>query len=150
MVHPALNRRTAVRPHRRVNNRRGPARRVVLAVAGVLVGVFAFKGSNVSPEDQIRANVKTWDDDLNNADPAGLRSLICAKDSSDYQPPTSDELRKQRDEMGIATSSVTDIHVTGDRATGKVSSTRSKLSHSTTVTLRFVRENGSWKQCGLV
>ena len=119
----------------------------VLAVVVVLVVVFAT-GSNASPEDQIRALVKTISDDMNNADSQGLASLVCAdeKNSSDIQ---TSELRRQRDENGTLTTSASDIHVTGDQATANVTfSWSNSPSENGTVTWKFVRENGAWKMCG--
>jgi hypothetical protein len=126
----------------------------VVAVAGVLIWVFAFKGSNASgtsPEDQIRVLMKTTDNYLNNADAAGLASLLCdaQKNSPGRHVHTDDQLRKQRDVVGLETSSVTDINVAGDHATATVSVSWSKAPQSDlTETVKFVRENGGWKVCG--
>jgi hypothetical protein len=69
---------------------------VVVGVAGVLIWVFAFRGSNASepsPEDQIRALMKSVDNYLNNADAAGLASLLCDAQktpaAATYPPTTS-------------------------------------------------------------
>jgi hypothetical protein len=127
----------------------------VVAVAGVLLWVFAFKGDNApqsSPEDQIMALMKSVDDHLNNADAAGLASLLCdaQKNSPGRHVHTDDQLRKQRDVVGLETSTVTDIHITGDHATASVSISWSKApQNDLTETVNFVRENGGWRVCGV-
>jgi hypothetical protein len=127
----------------------------VVAVGGVLMWVFASNGSNASeasPEDQIRALMKSVDDDLNNADAAGLASLLCdaQKNSPARHVHTDDQLRKQRDVVGPETSTVADIHVTGDDATARVSISFSKApQNDVTQTVNFVRENGGWRVCGV-
>ncbi|HME77276.1 MAG TPA: hypothetical protein VKI00_16985 [Mycobacterium sp.] len=126
----------------------------VIAVAGVLIWVFAFKDSNPSessPEDQIRALMKSVDNYLNNADAAGLASLLCdaQQNSPGRHVHTDAQLRKQRDVVGLETSSVTDINVAGDHATAGVSVSWSKAPQDDlTETVNFVRENGGWKVCG--
>lgn len=70
----------------------------MVAVAGVLIWVFAFKGSpaaEASPEDQIRAIMKSVDNYLNNDDAAGLASLLCdaQKNSPGRHVHTGDQLR---------------------------------------------------------
>ena len=124
----------------------------VVAVAGVLIYAFAFKGGNAShssPQDQIRALMKTTDDYLNKDDAAGLASLLCDAQKSTVGQHTDDQLRKQRDALGLETSSVTDIDVAGDHATAKVSISWSKAPQDDlTEAVNFVRENGGWKVCG--
>jgi len=125
-----------------------------VAGAGASIWVFAFKGSNaaeLSPEDQIRTLMKTVDDYLNSADAAGLASLLCdaQKNSPGRHVHTDDQLRKQRDVVGLETSSVADIHITGDHATARVGVSWSKAPQDDlTETVEFVRENGGWKVCG--
>jgi hypothetical protein len=147
--------------------RAGPARRsrtplVIMAVvaaavvagAGVLIWVFAFKGSNASessPEDQITALMKNVDNYLNNADAAGLASLLCdaQKNSPGRHIHTDDQLRTQRDVVGLEMTSVADIHIAGDDATARVTVSWSKAPQDdVTETVKFVRENGGWKVCG--
>jgi hypothetical protein len=127
----------------------------VVVVAGVLIRVFALEGSNASEssaEDQIRALMKSVDNNLNNADAAGLASLLCGaqKNSPGRHVHTDDQLRKQRDVVGLETSSVADIRiVAGDRATASVTVSWSKApQHDVTETVQFVREIGGWKICG--
>jgi hypothetical protein len=127
----------------------------VIAVAGVLTWVFAFKGSNApesSPENQIWALMKSVDGYLNNADAAGLASLLCdaQKNSPGRHAHTDDQLRKQRDVVGLETSTVADIRITGDHATARVSISFSKAPlDDLTETVNFVRENGGWRVCGV-
>ena len=126
----------------------------VVAGAGVLILVFAFKGSNASessPEDQIRALMKNVDNYLNNADAAGLASLLCdvQKNVPGRHGHTDDQLRKQRDVVGLETSTVSDIHISGDHATATVSISWSKAPQDDiTKTVEFVQENGAWKVSG--
>lgn len=126
----------------------------VVAVVGVLIYAFAFKGGNASdnsPQDQIRALMKSTDDYLNNDNAEGLASLLCdaQKNSPSFHAHTGDQLRKQRDALGLETSSVTDIDVAGDHATARVNISWSKSpQYDLTETVEFVRENGGWKVCG--
>ena len=127
---------------------------LVVAVAGVLIWVFAFRGSNASEssaEDQIRALMKSVDNYLNNADAAGLASLLCdvQKNVPGRHGHTDDQLRKQRDVVGLETSTVSDVHLAGDHATARVSISWSKAPQDdVTKTVEFVQENGGWKVCG--
>jgi hypothetical protein len=126
----------------------------VVGVAGVLIWVFAFRGSNASessPEDQIGTLMKSVDNYLNNADAAGLASLLCdaQKNAPGRQVHTDDQLRKQRDVVGLETSAVSDIHIAGDEATARVSISWSNAPQAgVTKTVEFVHENGGWKVCG--
>ena len=126
-----------------------------VAVAGVLIWVFAVKGRNdseSSPEDQIRALMKSVDNDLNTADAAGLASLLCdaQKNSPGRHVHTDDQLRKQRDAVGLETSTVTDIHIAGDNATATVSISWSKAPQDELAeTVKYSLEAGGWKVCGV-
>jgi Protein of unknown function (DUF2510) len=116
----------------------------VLAVAGVLVYKFVLPRLS-PPEDQIRTVVKAVNDEMNKADGAGLARSTCAG----ADPLTSDELRQQREQHGTIATSVTDIRVTGDRATGTITDTWSDAPNTpVSGTQSFVKENGSWKICG--
>ena len=95
--------------------------------------------------------MKSTDDYLNNDDAAGLASLLCdaQKNSPGFNAHTNDQLRKQRDALGLETSSVEDIDVAGDHATAKVNISWSKApQYDLTQIVKFVRENGGWKVCG--
>jgi hypothetical protein len=60
----------------------------------------------------------------------------------------SDTLRSQLDENGTASTSVANVHVTGDHATAQVTTIWSKSpGNRNTETESFVKENGSWKLC---
>jgi hypothetical protein len=130
----------------------------LVAVAGVLIWVFALHGSfqgndasESSPEVQIKALMRSVDNYLNNADAAGLASLLCdaQKNSPGRHVHTDDQLRKQRDVVGLETSSVADIHIAGDHATARVSVSWSKAPQDDlTQSVKFVRENSGWKVCG--
>jgi hypothetical protein len=127
---------------------------VVVAVTGALIWLFAFTGSNASessPEDQIRALMKSVDNYLNAADATGLASLLCnaQRNAAGRHVHTDDQLRKQRDVVGLETSTVSDIHLAGDHATARVSISWSKAPQDdVTKTVEFVQENGGWKVCG--
>jgi ketosteroid isomerase-like protein len=127
-----------------------------LAVAGVLVYEFVYPGT---PEHQIKAVTQTFADGFNNADPAAV-SAVCS------HPATSDsfnmrtkllqlsaaDLRQLRDAEGTLTFTLSDIHVTGDRATARGTAAYSKdPSADSTDTdsdlTQFVKENGDWKLC---
>jgi ketosteroid isomerase-like protein len=132
----------------------------VLAVAAGLAYKFVLPRIS-SPEDQIRGVVTAFNNDYNNADFAGLMTLVCDQSKGDLgglkalsvlkdlgEAEASDQLRQMRDEKGTATTSVTDIRVTGDRATATVTTTFSKSpSDSGSETDSFGKENGSWKIC---
>jgi hypothetical protein len=124
----------------------------VLAIAGVVVYKFALGDSD---EDQIKGVVKTLTDDYNNADGAGMATLYCGQATKGPRGSkaliglvTSEMLREDLDEYGTVATSVTDIRVTGDRATAVVTTTRSKSPNDVNKeTDPFVKENGGWKVC---
>jgi hypothetical protein len=129
----------------------------VLAVAGVLVYKFVLTGGSNSPEGQIRALVKTFSTDFNNADGAALATIMCGQPKQygflkDLTGSiTSESLSEMISEQGTVTLSVSNIKVTGDHATATVTSTWSKApKESTPETDSFVKENGTWKVCGPV
>ncbi len=117
---------------------------VFLTAAGVLAYKFVFKGS--SDEDQIRKLVQTATTDENNADGPALTALVCS--TARGRTATSEEIRDGLNEDGTYATSVTDIHVTGDRATATIITTRSKSPNDKSrEPATFVKENGSWKLC---
>jgi hypothetical protein len=100
-----------------------------------------------SDADQINALVQNVTADQNNADGPGLLTLLCTT-ARGRNPATSEMLRNDVNEYGTVATSVTDIRVTGDRATAQVTTTRSKQAgESDTETQSFAKENGSWKVC---
>lgn len=116
-----------------------------LALAGVLVYKFVYPGT---PEDQIKAVVQDLADGMNNADSTRVASLMCTQDRILSALLTADYLRQRRDEKGIATFSVTDIHVSGDQATAQVTETWSKEStQGKPKAGSFDKESGDWKVC---
>ncbi len=127
---------------------------VVLAVAGVVGYKFFLAGD--SDEAQIRALVAKFTTEFNNADGAGVGSLMCSETTKApagvgafAAAYTSEQLRAYLDEYGTVSSSVAEIHVTGNRATAQVTTTASKSpGNPSTDTDSFVKENGSWKLCG--
>lgn len=128
----------------------------VLAVAGVLVYKFVLSGGSTSPEGQIRALVKTFTTDFNNADGAALATIMCGqpKQTSGFSKALTGSLAGANvsdmiSEQGTITTAVSNIRVTGDRATATVTTTWSKSPNEpTSETDLFVKENGSWKVCG--
>jgi hypothetical protein len=51
--------------------------------------------------------------------------------------------------VGLETSTVSDIHISGDHATATVIISWSKAPQDDiTKTVEFVQENGAWKVCG--
>lgn len=130
---------------------------IVLAVAAGLVYKFVY----LSPERQIKAVVKTMTDSYNNADAAGALAVFCDQMKNENGIPTnngvmklliglsgSSGMRQQLDQTGPMTTSVSDIHVTGDRATAVVTATYSKSPNQPeTETDPFVKEHGAWKLC---
>jgi uncharacterized protein DUF2510 len=129
----------------------------VLAVGGVLVYKFVWPGTD-TPEGQIKALVKAFTTDYNNADAAGIAGLVCGQ-SKNAGPSTallgslgSAELRELISDKGtITNAAVSNIHVNGDRATATITVTMSKSpNESTPETDAFAKENGRWKMCGPV
>jgi hypothetical protein len=128
----------------------------VLAVAGVLVYKFVLPGGATSPEGQIRTLVKTFATDFNNADGAALATLMCGqpKQTSGFSKAVMGSLASENvseiiSDQGTITTAVSNIRVTGDRATATVTTTWSKSPNEpTSETDLFVKENGSWKVCG--
>jgi hypothetical protein len=126
-----------------------------IVIAAVIVGALALAGvvvyKNVypgTPEDQIKAVAQDLADGMNNADSTRVASLMCTQDRILAALVTADWLRERRDEKGIVTFSVTDIHVSGDHATAQVTEAWSKDStEGRPKTGSFDKENGDWKVC---
>jgi hypothetical protein len=122
----------------------------LIAVIAVLAGgFFAYKYvfAGNSDEDQIKALVQNVTAHQNNADGPGLLTLDCSYAKA-HNPATSEMLRNEINEYGTVATSVTDIHVTGDRATAVVTTTMSKSPNDHNPdTWSFTKEGGSWKYC---
>jgi hypothetical protein len=103
-------------------------------------GSPAAAGSDV---DQIQQLVKTWDNDLNNHDLAGLQSLMCSGSASDLP---RDIFLTRDNAGGTLSSDVSNIQVTGDRATASVTNNWAGGSHSR-FDNTYAKENGAWKIC---
>lgn len=117
----------------------------VLAAAGFLVYKFVLTGK--SDEEQIKALVQNVTAHQNNADGPGLLTLLCSH-AQGHNPATSEMLRNEINQYGTVATSVTDIHVTGDRATAVVTTTMSKSPNDQNPdTWLFTKEGGSWKYC---
>ena len=95
-----------------------------------------------SDEDQIKALVRTWDNDFNNQDLAGMKSLMCSGSAS--QLPR--KLFPRHDIKGTLSSSVSNINVTGNVATATVISNWSGGSHERWDN-SYGKQNGAWKIC---
>jgi hypothetical protein len=107
-------------------------------------GGFHTAGSD---EDQIKALVQAWTNDLNNRDLAGLKSLMCSGSAS--QLPR--DVFFDRDRIGTISSEVTDINVTGDRATATITSRWSERPNGGERHFdSYGKENGNWKICHTV
>ncbi|ORV50925.1 hypothetical protein AWC05_28365 [Mycobacterium florentinum] len=125
----------------------------VLAVAGVFGYKYFIAGK--SDEEQITALVATFATDFNNADGAGIDSLICGGKTklsgvggAFAAAYTSDGLRGILDENGAVSMSVANIRVNGNHATAQVTSTWSKSPTSpSTESSSFAKENGNWTIC---
>ena len=132
---------------------------VVAAVAIVLVVALAVKGGGSasagrapsgSAESQIRQTVKNLDAAYNRSDASTLTALTCdqRKESPGFHAPSDAELRRMLAVTGPETTLVTDIVVTGDRATSRVTTTFAKSVSRPSGAEVFVREGGFWKICG--
>ncbi|WP_082958202.1 DUF2510 domain-containing protein [Mycobacterium alsense] len=118
----------------------------VLAVGGVL-GYKRVIAPKLA-ENQIKTLVQNVTNAQNNADGQGLLQLDCER-ARGQNPVTSQMLRNDIDEEGTVATTVTNVHVTGDRATATVTTTRSKSPDDhMPETWSFVKEKGSWKWCG--
>jgi ketosteroid isomerase-like protein len=130
---------------------------IVAAVALAGAGVFAYKYlAGGSDEDQIKALVARFTTDFNNADGSAIASLTCSEGNKIPAGAgafvvgyTSEKLRDYLDEYGTISTSVANVHVTGDRATAQVTTVGSRAPGQPNVeTDSFAKENGSWKVCG--
>lgn len=93
--------------------------------------------------DQIKQLVKAWDNDLNNHDLSGLRSLMCSGSASKLPH----DIFLTRDHAGGTLSSdVSDIKVTGNQATATVTNNWAGGSHSR-FDNSYAKESGAWKIC---
>lgn len=133
----------------------------VVAVVAVLTGlVLALAGGGGraaagrvpygSAESQIRQTVKHLDDAYNFSDASALIALTCdeRKDSPSFHAPSDTELRRMLQLTGPETTAVTDIVVTGNRATSRVTTTFARALSKPSGAEVFVREGGVWKICG--
>jgi hypothetical protein len=130
---------------------------VVVLVVAAAVGFYVFIYN--SDEHQINAVTQDFVKTYNNGDGDGMAKLLCSqalgtpKGTSGFLlgvagVAMSSELQKQLDELGAISMSVSDIHVTGDRATASVTTAYSKApADKQTETDPYVKENGSWKVC---
>lgn len=123
---------------------------LVVALAGAGGDLNAARGPSGSAEDQIRQTVKKLDDAYNRSDASTLTALTCdqRKDSPNFHAPSNAELRRMLQLTGPETTSVTDIVVSGDRATSRVTTTFAKSRSRPSGAEVFVREDGIWKICG--
>ncbi|WP_131806116.1 hypothetical protein [Mycobacterium alsense] len=124
---------------------------VLIAVAVLAVGGVLGYQRVIAPklaENQIKTLVQNVTNAQNNADGQGLLQLDCER-ARGQNPVTSQMLRNDIDEEGTVATTVTNVHVTGDRATATVTTTRSKSPDDhMPETWSFVKEKGSWKWCG--
>jgi hypothetical protein len=129
---------------------------VVLVAAAAGFYYFVYN----SDEHQIKAVTQQFTDMYNNGDGAGLTKLFCSQGlgtSPDATgsalvlafagPAMNSQLRDELNQTGPITVSVSDIHVTGDRAMAKLTTTASKTNQQQTENEAYVKEGGSWKVC---
>jgi hypothetical protein len=130
---------------------------VALAVAGFLGYQFLWN----TPERQIKATVQSFTDDYNSSNVSGMLALMCDETKSASGIPTNNGVAAalialsgtaglSQDgvgKTGTLTASVSDIHVTGDRASGVVTMTSSKSPNPEKDNATFAKENGGWKVC---
>jgi uncharacterized protein DUF2510 len=120
----------------------------VLAVGGFFAYQQLGKSGSSSPEDQIKALVQQEADDYNRSSmPAYNPQFECKANASEYQGKDPDELRSMRAQAGTVSASVTNIHVTGDQATGDITFKFAGIDKPVTQNGKFVKEDGRWKDC---
>jgi hypothetical protein len=119
---------------------------IALAIFGALLLVNTGKNVSQSPDEQIRTVVQRLGDEWNNSNFSYHPELECRARAS-YDQDHLGEYRNQRAQSGTVTSSVTNVHVTGDNATAVVTTAFSKGDRPDAYTARFVKEDGSWKFC---
>jgi serine/threonine protein kinase len=114
------------------------------APPSIVSPAYQGTGNATGPDsDQIRQLVQTWTDAFNNRDLGTMTSLMC----SGSQLPRNIFL--PNDIRGTMSSQVTNINVTGDRATANIINTWSSGSGNAETDI-YGRENGSWKICHTV
>jgi serine/threonine-protein kinase len=95
-----------------------------------------------SDQAQIQQLVQTWTTDYNNKDLAGLQSLMCAGSVSDLPR----DVFPQGDIRGTLSSTVKNIKITGNNASGDITSNWSSGSGNAS-TDTYAKESGTWKIC---
>jgi hypothetical protein len=124
---------------------------VILAVVVLGIGGFFavkhFVKHPASAEDQIRAVDQRETDEYNAYNVSFDPELEC-KANAAYEQAHAKQARKIRDESGTVSSSVANIHVTGDSATADVTVKFQKApDQPVTIPSQFVKEDGKWKDC---
>jgi hypothetical protein len=120
------------------------AQKVSHSVGSPLSGLAtAFNSSG--DEGQIKQVVQAWTDAFNNRDLAGMQSAMCSGSAADL-PSNVFQLR---DRYGPFTNSVSNVKVSGDRATATVTSTWSNSNGTGGERFddSFAVESGAWKIC---
>lgn len=132
---------------------RNPAVLIGVILAVIVLGVggfFAVKHFSKHPtsaEDQIRAVDQRETDEYNAYNVSFDPELEC-KANAAYEQAHVKQARKLRDESGTISSSVANIHVTGDSATADVTVKFQKApDQPVTIPSQFVKEDGKWKDC---
>jgi hypothetical protein len=118
----------------------------VLAGAGVFAAYYFFF-SEKSPEDQIKALIQKREAELNGTDASYDPALVCKQYVADDEKSLK-QIHKGKSKIGKITFTVSNIHVTGNSATGDVTLKSDKMPVlDRTDTSKFIKEDGKWKQC---
>jgi hypothetical protein len=129
---------------------------VVLVAAAAGFYYFVYN----SDEHQINAVTQQFTDMYNSGDGTGMLKLFCSQGLGASPsapgsalvlafagPEMSSHLQDQLNQTGPITVSVNDIHITGNQATAKLTTTASKTNQQATETEAYVKEGGNWKVC---
>jgi hypothetical protein len=121
---------------------------ILLVVIGI-VAFTVFGSSDTTPDQQLRGAVIGQNDALQRQDYGDFRGFTCRAE----QRSEADVLAGQRDSIAKAgeryVDEVSDIRITGDRATVKVTYHFGKTPNTTSsAPVTLLREDGAWKVCG--
>jgi hypothetical protein len=120
---------------------------ILLVVIGI-IAFNAFGGSDATPDQQLRAAVVGQNDALQRQNYVDFRRFTCRA----AQRTEADVLAGQRDSIAKSgeryVDEVSDLKITGERATVKVTYHFAKAPDTTSgAEVALVREDGAWKVC---
>ena len=123
-----------------------------LAIVGVaVIAVFALRlvGGDVAPEEAQTGRATVGQNDaLQREDYADFRTFTCLAQQGAETQVLADQRRSAADKGARVVDDITDLAVTGDRATATVSYHFEKTPDDTvSAPMVFVRENGGWTVC---